>query len=135
MVRDFFLGFIKIHVLHHAAEGEVYGLALISELHRHGYHLSPGSMYPVLHGLEKAGYVRRVDRLVNGKVRKYYATTRRGAKALTDARRKISELVGEVLMSHVIEEGAKHISARRSAKSRQGPERSRQTARRVGGGR
>jgi hypothetical protein len=52
--------FIKIHSLHHAAEDEVYGLALIAD--RHGYELSPGSMYPLLHQLEEAGYLRRIDR-------------------------------------------------------------------------
>jgi hypothetical protein len=31
MLRDFFLGFVKIHVLHHAAEEAIYGLAMIEE--------------------------------------------------------------------------------------------------------
>ena len=97
MVREFFLGFIKVHILHHAAEEEVYGLALISGLRRHGYELSPGKMYPVLHELKEAGYLHRIDRVENGKIRKYYAITRRGAAALTDARKKIRELVGELL--------------------------------------
>ncbi|MGH7342347.1 MAG: PadR family transcriptional regulator [Candidatus Rokuibacteriota bacterium] len=101
MVREFFLGFIKIHVLHHAAEEEVYGLALIVELRRHGYELSPGSIYPVLHRLERAAYLRRIDRVINGKVRKYYTITRRGAAALADTRKKIAELVGEVLAPDV----------------------------------
>jgi DNA-binding PadR family transcriptional regulator len=97
VLREFFLGFIKIHVLHHAGEAPVYGLALIAELRRHGYELSPGTLYPVLHQLEEAGYLSRVDRVVNGKVRKYYALTRRGGLALAEAREKIGELVGEVL--------------------------------------
>jgi PadR family transcriptional regulator PadR len=97
VVREFFLGFIKIHILHHAGEEPVYGLALIAELRRHGYELSPGTLYPVLHQLEKAGYLRRLSRVVNGKVRKYYVLTRRGGQALGDARSKIAELVGEVL--------------------------------------
>src|SRR3989338_6403776 len=97
MLREFFLGFIKIHILHHAAEEPVYGLALIGELRRHGYELSPGTLYPVLHQLEEAGYLARADRVVEGKVRKYYVLTRRGRAALADARREIGELVGEVL--------------------------------------
>jgi DNA-binding PadR family transcriptional regulator len=97
VVRQFFLGFIKLHILHHAGEEPVYGLALIAELRRHGYQLSPGTLYPVLHQLEKAGYLRRISRVVDGKVRKYYALTRRGRQALTDARAQIAELVGEVL--------------------------------------
>jgi DNA-binding PadR family transcriptional regulator len=56
VLREFFLGFIKIHILHHAGEEPVYGLALIAELQRHGYVLSPGTLYPVLHQLEEAGY-------------------------------------------------------------------------------
>jgi DNA-binding PadR family transcriptional regulator len=106
IVRQFFLGFIKIHVLHHAAEDEVYGLALIAELRRHGYELSPGSMYPLLHQLEEAGCLRRIDRIVNGKVRKYYAITRAGAGVLADAREKVRELIGEVLTPTVTERGA-----------------------------
>ncbi len=101
MAREFFLGFIKIHILHHAAEEAVYGLALLSELQRHGYELSPGTMYPVLHGLERAEYLHRVDRVVNGKVRKYYAITKHGAVALADARKKLRELVDEVLQADV----------------------------------
>jgi DNA-binding PadR family transcriptional regulator len=97
MLREFFLGFVKIHVLHHAGEEPVYGLALIAELHHHGYELSPGTLYPILHQLETAGYLRRLDRVVSGKVRKYYVLTRRGEQALRDARAKIVELVGEVL--------------------------------------
>jgi len=97
MLREFFLGFIKIHILHHAGEEPVYGLALIGELRRHGYELSPGTLYPVLHQLETAGYLRRLNRVVGGKVRKYYVLTRRGGQALSDARGKIGELVGEVL--------------------------------------
>ena len=107
MLREFFLGFIKIHILHHAGEEPVYGLALIGELRRHGYELSPGTLYPVLHQLETAGYLRRLNRVVGGKVRKYYVLTRRGGQALSDARGKIGELVGEVLETDNARKGIK----------------------------
>jgi PadR family transcriptional regulator, regulatory protein PadR len=97
MLRDFFLGFVKVHVLHHAAQEPVYGLALLDELRRHGYELGPGTLYPLLHGLEAAGYLTREDRVVGGKVRKYYAITDAGRLALAEARVKIAELVEEVL--------------------------------------
>jgi PadR family transcriptional regulator, regulatory protein PadR len=97
MLRDFFLGFVRIHVLHHASQEPVYGLELIGELGRHGYDLSPGTLYPMLHGLEKSGYLAREDRLVGGRIRKYYRTTPRGEQALVEARAKIGELVAEVL--------------------------------------
>lgn len=99
MLREFLLGFIKIHVLHHAAQEPVYGSAFIEELRRHGYHISPGTLYPVLHGLEAAGYLARENRLVAGRVRKYYRITRKGRRALAEAREKINELVREVLES------------------------------------
>jgi PadR family transcriptional regulator, regulatory protein PadR len=97
MLRDFFLGFIKIHILHHAAHGSVFGLALIRELARHGYDVSPGTVYPILHELERAGYLRREDWVVQGKVRKYYRITPPGRQALAEVRVKIAELVTEVL--------------------------------------
>lgn len=100
MVRDFFLGFIKIHILHHAAYAPIYGVAIIAELRRHGYDVSPGTLYPVLHSLKAEGYLTREDRVVGGKVRKYYTITGVGRRALDEARPKIRELVDEVLEGH-----------------------------------
>ena len=97
MLRDFFLGFVKIHILHHAAQEPIYGLAMIEELRRHGYEVSPGTLYPLLHGLEAGGYLGREERVVGGKVRKYYAITAEGRAALAEARAKIAELTHEVV--------------------------------------
>ncbi len=97
MLRDFFLGFVKIHVLHHAAHEPLYGAAMIAELARHGYDLSPGTLYPLLHSLEEQGYLQRTERIVEGRVRKYYTITNEGRVALDEAKRKIAELVREVL--------------------------------------
>ena len=97
MLHEFLLGFIKVHILHHAEEEPVYGLALIEELKRHGYALSAGTLYPILHNLEAAGYLRREQAVVGDKIRKYYAITDAGRQALAEARLKIRELVEEVL--------------------------------------
>ena len=97
MLRGFFLGFVKIHILHHAAEEPLYGLSLIEELRRHGYRLSPGTLYPILHGLTENGLLVRKDRVVGGKVRKYYSITRAGRRALAESRGQIVELVREVV--------------------------------------
>lgn len=97
MLREFFLGFVKIHILYHAAEEPVYGAELTQELARHGYDLSPGTLYPTLHRLHDKGYLSQERRVVDGRVRKYYTITGKGRAALTEARRKIAELVGEVL--------------------------------------
>ncbi|RJQ16259.1 MAG: PadR family transcriptional regulator [Nitrospiraceae bacterium] len=99
MLREFFLGFIKIHILHHAAKGPVYGLWLIEELGRHGYKLSPGTLYPVLHRLQEEKLLKTYQENVGGKIRKYYRTTSKGTRALSSIREKILELVGEITES------------------------------------
>ncbi|MEW6410797.1 MAG: PadR family transcriptional regulator [Nitrospirota bacterium] len=97
MLRDFFLGFIKIHILHHASKGAVYGLWLIEELGRHGYRLSPGTLYPILHKLEEEKFLRSYSKNVAGKIRKYYRITPKGMRALSKIKEKIKELIGEVM--------------------------------------
>ena len=94
--RDLFLGFIKLHILHHASREPIYGLWLIEELARHGYQLSPGTLYPMLHSLEEAGWLASEERVAAGKVRKYYTTTRKGKAALAEARVKARELLDEI---------------------------------------
>jgi DNA-binding PadR family transcriptional regulator len=97
MVKTFLLGFIKIHILHHAAKGPIYGLWLIKELHRHGYAMSPGTLYPILHSLEKEGLLKSRERVVDGKIRRNYVATSQGRRALKSAKEKIGELVQEVM--------------------------------------
>jgi DNA-binding PadR family transcriptional regulator len=97
MLRDFFRGFIKIHILYHVSREEVYGVQFIDELARHGYQLSPGTLYPLLHSLDASDYIQREDRIVEGKVRKYYRITPSGLQALQEARARMRELVDEVL--------------------------------------
>ena len=97
LFRDILLGFVRVHVLHCASKGPVYGVALNEELAIHGYNLSPGTLYPLLHGLEEIGFLERSPQVVGGKVRKYYSLTDRGQQALDDLRYKIRELVTDVL--------------------------------------
>jgi DNA-binding PadR family transcriptional regulator len=97
MLRHFFLGFIKIHILHHASEEPIYGLWIIEELGQHGYQLSPGTLYPILHALEADGLLRSSEQLVDGKIRKYYEITSKGRKTLAEVKKKIKELVDEVM--------------------------------------
>jgi DNA-binding PadR family transcriptional regulator len=118
MVRNFFLGFIKIHILHHAAQAPLYGLSLIEELGRHGYRVSPGTVYPILHGLTGSGYLVQENRVVEGKVRKYYAITRRGRTALAQSRRQIIELVREVVEEPRAQAGGRRSRAARPARKR-----------------
>ncbi|HDN50228.1 MAG TPA: PadR family transcriptional regulator [Thermoplasmatales archaeon] len=95
--RKFFLGFIRIHLLYHADKGEIYGVEMMEELRRHGYAISPGTLYPILHSLERDGYLVSNSKNVHGKVRRYYRITRRGEQILKEARKKIRELIDEVM--------------------------------------
>lgn len=97
LVREIFLAFVKVHLLHHAAEAPIYGIDMIEELTRHGYKIGPGTIYPTLHALRAKGYLTEEKRVVNGKVRKYYHITPLGEAALAQLRPKVRELVGEVL--------------------------------------
>ena len=97
MFRDLVLGFIRVHVLHHASAGEIYGSGIAAELENHGYRLSWGTLYPLLHNLTDEGFLEREDRVINGKVRKYYTITPLGRHALEEARRKAIELVNEIV--------------------------------------
>jgi len=97
MIRDVFLSFVRVHILHHAARAPVFGLEMIEELCRHGYTLSPGTLYPILHGLEQAGYLQCEEQVVAGKMRKYYKATAKGRRMLAEVRTKIQELIGELL--------------------------------------
>lgn len=94
---DVFLAFVRIHLLHHAAEEPFYGMAMLDELQHHGYRLSPGTLYPILHSLEKAGYLSVERVVVDGKARKYYRITDDGRAALEEVKPKLRELVEEVL--------------------------------------
>jgi len=96
MLRDLQLGFIKIHILHHAGQQPVYGMWLIDELTHHGYKISPGTLYPTLHSLERAGYLISEKRVVEGRQRRYYTLTPAGEIALTEARARLAELTAEV---------------------------------------
>jgi len=95
--REFFLGFIKIHILYHASKEPIFGVEIAEELARHGYRVSPGTLYPTLHRLEKEGYLESFSKVVDGRVRKYYQATARGKLVLEQSKEKIRELVAEVI--------------------------------------
>ena len=97
--RDLYSGLIRLHVLHHAAHEPIFGLGLIDELARHGYRISPGSLYPLLHGLEKKGYLRPTVRRNGRSLRKVYRATPSGRRALAAAKSKVRELFQELIES------------------------------------
>jgi len=88
---------MRLHILHHATEGPLYGAWMIDELARHGYRISPGTVYPMLHGLERDGYLLSRQAKENGRVVRVYRATARGTKALELAKDQIKELFHELI--------------------------------------
>lgn len=96
--KRLFMGFICLHILHHAAIKPFFGTWMMEELAEHGYKLSPGTLYPILHTLQTQGLLRQYGENCAGKIRKYYEITEAGKQELYEAKRYLKELVGEIGM-------------------------------------
>jgi DNA-binding PadR family transcriptional regulator len=94
--QDLYSGLIRLHVLHHAAERAIYGSWMIEELREHGYQISPGTLYPMLHGLARKGYLKVRQEEPGKRARRLYKITAKGRAALTDAKGKVRDLFGEL---------------------------------------
>jgi DNA-binding PadR family transcriptional regulator len=105
--RDLYAGLVRLHILHHASEGPIYGAWISAELARHGYGLSAGTLYPILHGLEEKGYLRSTKEREGRRFRKVYRATPVGRRALKTAKIRVRELFGELFE----ERGALHLPA------------------------
>jgi PadR family transcriptional regulator, regulatory protein PadR len=95
--KDLYGGLIRLHILHHAAEESIFGLGIIEEPRRHGYEMSAGTLYPMLHGLEKKGYLTSRHERTARRQRRVYEITERGRVVLAEARAKVRELFGELI--------------------------------------
>ena len=98
--RELFFGLIRIHVLVHASHEPIFGLAMMEELAHHGYRIGPGTLYPLLHGLERSGLLKSALKTVGGRKRRVYKITSVGKKALEKARVKVDELHHELHEEH-----------------------------------
>jgi len=95
--REILLAFWKVHILHHAATGPVVGQWMLRELRRHGYEVSPGTLYPILHRMEALGWLRcEVEAGRGTRAPRFYHATEAGKAVLALIREQLRELVGEV---------------------------------------
>ena len=107
--RDLIGGFVRLHVLHHANSGPIFGIGVIEKLSFHGYVLSPGTLYPILHGLERDGFLRsRID-VVGKKRRRVYEITVEGQKTLILSKARLWELFKEVFEGELSPDTAGHV--------------------------
>jgi PadR family transcriptional regulator, regulatory protein PadR len=95
--QELLSGLIRIHILYHACKEPIFGLGMIEELQRHGYKMSAGTLYPMLHGLESRGLLRSEKIRLGRRSRRVYRATASGRKALAKAKEKVNLLLGELL--------------------------------------
>jgi PadR family transcriptional regulator, regulatory protein PadR len=95
--RDLYSGMIRLHILYHAEHEAIFGAGMAEELARHGYKISPGTLYPILHGLEKRGYLKSGEDRSGRSIRRLYKITASGRRALKTARLRVRELFGELI--------------------------------------
>ncbi len=93
---DLYSGLVRLHVLYHASRESVFGFGMIEELNRHGYKLGPGTMYPLLHGMEKKGWLKSSKEKMAGRSRRVYVATRTGRQALKTGTERVRELIEEL---------------------------------------
>ncbi len=97
--KGLYAGLMRLHILHHAAEQVVCGVWVMEELSRHGYEISPGTLYPMLHGLERKGYLQSSKERVGKTMRRLYSITSEGKSALSEAKEKVRDLYGELIVA------------------------------------
>lgn len=79
-------GLVRLIILQEACKGPIYGVRLKKLLSRHGYAISSGSLYPMLHQLEAGGALRSRIRIFRGRARKYYELTPKGRSCCRTSR-------------------------------------------------
>ena len=84
--------------------GDMYGYEMIAQLEARSdrtFTLKEGTLYPILHGLEKEKYLTSYQQEApSGRMRKYYRLTRRGRQLLDDKKKEweaFRQGVGDVL--------------------------------------
>ena len=95
-VQRLYSGMIRLHVLHHAAQEPIFGFGIMQELRRHGYQIGPGTIYPMLHSMEKSGLLRSSSQKKDGRTQRAYHSTPAGRKALVEAKKNVRELFHEL---------------------------------------
>jgi DNA-binding PadR family transcriptional regulator len=117
--REFLLAFWKLHILHHAGEEPVVGQWIMRELRRHGYEVSPGTLYPLLARMQQRRWLRsKSDPRGGQRARKEYTLTREGRSVLGLLRRQVEELHREVVLGE--DEDSSRGSRRHRRRSSQG---------------
>ena len=117
--RDLMAGFVRLHVLNHANAGPIFGIGIIERLAFHGYVLSPGTLYPILHGLERDGFLRSREEIAGNRRRRIYEITETGQRVLILSKVRLWELFKEVFEHELSPDTAGHVE--KALRDRGGP--------------
>jgi PadR family transcriptional regulator, regulatory protein PadR len=96
-MRELMRAAVRLHILHHAAKEDIHGAWMSEELAKHGYSISPGTLYPTLHRMEQDGLLVSRQEVVGGRRRRVYRSTQAGLDVLADGRKAVAELAAEIL--------------------------------------
>lgn len=107
--RDLMAGFVRLHVLNHANSGPIFGIGIIERLAFHGYLLSPGTLYPILHGLERDGILVSREEIKGNRRRRIYEITDSGRRLLILSKVRLWELFKEVFDRELSPDTAGHV--------------------------
>jgi PadR family transcriptional regulator PadR len=91
--REFLRGFTKLYALWRGSKKDAYGMAILKEMRKVGFELSPGTLYPTLAKLEREGDIAWRRQVVAGRVRKAYRLTAKGKKELEEVKERLRVLV------------------------------------------
>lgn len=87
----------KVFILNQVARRPSYGGRLKKQLAQLGYNISPGSLYPLLHQLERSGLVRSWIKIYKGRVRRHYEITPRSRQQLQRLLAELAIVAAELL--------------------------------------
>lgn len=96
-MSQFLRGAVRLHILHHAQVEPIHGAWMAEELAGHGYKISPGTLYPMLHRMQEDGLLTSRQQVVDGRARRVYEITDLGRAALAEERAALAELAAEIL--------------------------------------
>jgi PadR family transcriptional regulator, regulatory protein PadR len=97
--RELYSGLIRLHVLHHAVEGPIFGLGMIEELARHGYRISPRASIRSSRGLRKKGASDRLSSGMASRSAEFIEPLRSARRCWQASKSKVYELFHELIES------------------------------------
>lgn len=100
--RDMIQGLVRVRILRAASLHPVSGVELSQDLATSGHQVSPGTLYPLLHAMEKSGWVKSTGKTVKGKRRRYYRVTKKGRNQLERALSALDQFLSGIVSATAV---------------------------------